>query len=98
MAEGKRSYGQKLEIKDQKNTFSINPKLGEASFKPVNTNGAQRGWRPIVHFLPHRVKSIEIVEGKDLEPVINDNYILIPNPRNCDPTREYRVSFTAEKI
>lgn len=98
MAEGKRSYGQKLEIKDQKYTFHINPNLGEASFKPVNTNGAQRGWRPIVHFLPHRVKNIEIIEGKDLEPVITDNFILIPNPRNCDPSREYKVTFTAEKI
>ena len=62
---------------------------------PVNTNGSQRGWRPIVQFLPHRIKDVEIVAGEDLNPVVTDDFVLIPNPRSCDPTREYKVVFKA---
>ena len=70
-------------------------KGGKDSFKPVNTNGSQRGWRPIVELLPHRIKNVEIVVGEDLNPVVTDDFILIPNPRTCDPKREYKVVFKA---
>ena len=98
MAEGNRAYEQKLSVEDDTYSFEILPKLGADSFKPVNTNGAQRGWRPIVHFLPHRVKDVKIVSGSELEPVITDDFLLIPNPKNCDPDKEYKVVFQAERI
>ena len=98
MADGPRSYGQSLSQKEGKYTFTITPNLGVDSFKPVNTNGAQRGWRPIVGFLPHRLRDVEILEGKGLEPLVTDDFVLIPNPRECDPAREYKVVFTGKEL
>jgi hypothetical protein len=76
-------------------TFEIKPNRGEKTFAPVNTNGSQRGGRPIVQFLPYRVKDAQIVEGAEFTPVITDDFILVPNPVTCDPARKYRVVFRA---
>lgn len=97
MAPGPLAYEQKLEEKEGTYTFTIVPKAGEKSFEPVNKNGAQRGWRPIFAFLPARIGEAEIVSGGDLSPVITDNFILVPNPRKCDPSREYKVVFRVKK-
>jgi hypothetical protein len=91
-------YNQKLEIKDGVYTLTITPNRGEDSFKPVNTNGSERGWRPIVQFIPHRIKDIRIVAGDDLNPVVTDDFILIPNPRKCDPDSRHVVRFEAKEI
>jgi hypothetical protein len=64
----------------------------------VNRNGAERGWRPFVQFFPHRLKDIEIISGKELSPVITDNFVLIPNPKICDPNKTYRVEFKANLV
>ena len=98
MAEAPKAYDQQLTVEDQRYTFTITPRRGEESFQPVNTNGSQRGWRPIVHFLPHRVTEIQIIEGEDLQPLVADDFLLIPNPRRCDPQREYRLVFEARRI
>ena len=84
-------YDQAFAEKDGLLTFTISPRQGENSFAPVNRNGAQRGHRPLFAFLPRRIKAAEVVEGADLKPVITDNFILIPNPRTCDPSRAYKV-------
>jgi len=98
MAEMPKYYDQKLDIKDGTYTLTITPNRGEDSFKPVNTNGSERGWRPIVQFLPHRIKDVEIAAGEDLNPVVTDDFILVPNPRECDPDREYVVRFKANQL
>ena len=97
MATMQRAYEQKLTIEDNVYTLIVTPQRGCDSFKPVNINGAQRGWRPIVEVLDHRISSIELIEGDNLHPVITDDFILIPNPRTVDPSREYRVRFTATR-
>jgi hypothetical protein len=79
-------------------TFTIRPGRGTKTFEPINTNGSQRGWRPIIHVLPHRVRDVKILEGADLHPLITDNFILVPNPRKCDAERAYRVRFQAAKV
>jgi zinc protease len=76
--------------------FEIKPLRGEATFKPINTNGSQRGWRPIVEIFPWRLQKIEILQGKELEPLITDNFILVPNPRKPGEG-PYRVVFRAQK-
>jgi len=76
-------------------TFEIKPSRGADTFKPINTNGSQRGGRPIIQFLPRRIQAARLVEGADLQPVITDNFILVSNPRECDPQRQYRVVFRA---
>ncbi len=98
MAEAPNAYGQALKQDGDSYTLTITPQRGSKSFQPVNTNGSQRGWRPIVQFLPARVKNVKITAGEDLNPVVTDDFILVPNPREVDPKRDYRVSFTAETI
>jgi zinc protease len=95
MAEMPKAWDQTLVEKDGTYTFEIKPNRSETTFKPIDTNGSQRGGRPIVHFLPQRLKNIEVVSGADLNPVITDDFILIPNPLTCDPKREYKIVFKA---
>lgn len=97
MADRPKYYDQKLEVKNDVYTLTIIPKRGEKSFQPVNQNGSQRGWRPIIQFLPHRIQDTKILSGQDLNPTVTDDFILIPNPRKCDPDREYVVRFQAAK-
>jgi zinc protease len=98
MADHEKAWDQELVERKGEYTLEIRPKLGAKSFEPVNVNGSQRGGRPIVEFLPHRVKNVEVMEGKDLAPVVTDNFVLIPNPRKCEPDRIYRVKFRADRI
>jgi zinc protease len=99
MAPGKLAYEQTLTARgDGTYVFEIKPLAGEKSFEPVNTNGAQRGWRPIVQFFPQRLGKIEVLEGSDLQPVIADDFLLVPNPRKCNPAKTYRIVFKAETI
>jgi zinc protease len=96
MAKGPLAWDQTLVEKDGTWTFTIKPKKGETSFEPVNRNGSQRGYRPIIEFLPRRVKNVRLLEGSDLHPVITDNFVLVPNPKVCNPVKEYKVVFRAE--
>jgi len=98
MAERPKYYDQELEIKGDIYTLTITPNRGEDSFEPVNTNGSQRGWRPMVQFLPHRVRDVKILAGEDLRPVVTDDFILVPNPRQCDSSRKYVVRFKARRV
>jgi zinc protease len=95
MADRPKAWDQSLLEKDGTYTFEIKPKRGEASFVPSDMNGSQRGGRPLVAFFPARLKNVEVVSGADLNPVITDDFILIPNPLTCDPKREYKVVFKA---
>ncbi len=98
MADGPRAYEQTLTEKDDVYTLDIKPNLGASSFAPVNTNGAQRGYRPFVALLPHRIGAAKVTEGEDLKPLITDDFILVPNPRKCDPSRAYRIVFHADPL
>ncbi|PHR90747.1 MAG: hypothetical protein COA78_34505 [Blastopirellula sp.] len=98
MANRPKYYGQRLEVKGDLYTLSISLNKGADSFQPVNTNGSQRGGRPLIQFLPKRIKDVKIVAGGDLNPVITDDFILIPNPQTADPDRKYVVQFTAKTL
>ncbi len=97
MADAPKAWDQTLAELGGVYTFTIRPNRGANTFKPINTNGSQRGWRPIIHFFDDRLTDIELTEGADLEPVIADDFLLIPNPRHCDPARAYVVKFKARK-
>jgi zinc protease len=77
-------------------TFEIKPNRAEGTFAPINRNGSQRGGRPIIQFLPQRLKDIRLLEGAELNPVITANFILVPNPKTCDAGKTYRVVFAAK--
>ena len=98
MAKDDCAWEQVLSDKNGLWTFEIKPKRGEKSFATLNGNGSQRGGRPFVAFLPKRVKDVEIVEGKGLNPVITDDFVLVPHPGRCDPGKEYRVVFRASPV
>ena len=95
MAPARKAFAQSLTVNGSTCTLTITPQRGEDSFKPINTNGAQRGWRPIVEWFPERLKDIRLIAGAEFQPVIADDFILVPNPRSCDPSKTYEVVFTA---
>ena len=98
MADRPRAFGQSLSWSADTYVYEITPQRGADSFKPINTNGSQRGGRPFVGFLPHRIREAKVMEGADLKPLITDDFILVPNPLRCDVARKYRVVFRAERV
>ena len=70
--------------------------MGAKTFQPVNRNGAQRGFRPIVQYFGKRLKNTKIIEDNGLGAVITDDFILVPNPRQYDANKKYVVTFSAE--
>jgi len=99
MADAECAFDQRFIAKDGNYTLEIKPKDANA-FKPVNTNGSQRGGRPVVQLLPNRIdaKSIRVTSGAKLHPTITDNFILVPLPTTCDPSQTYRVAFEASEL
>lgn len=98
LAAAEHAYDQTLTVKDGLYTFRVTPNRGNDSFKPINTNGAQRGWRPIVHWLPERLQNVRIVKGNEFQPVITDDFLLVPNPRMRDASVTYEIVFTANVV
>lgn len=98
MADQPQAYAQQLTHVGDAYVFEITPQRGGDSFAPVDTNGSQRGGRPFVGYLPQRVTDVRILAGADLNPLVTDDFILVPNPRVCDTTKRYRVVFTARPL
>ncbi|MGI9457612.1 MAG: hypothetical protein ACR2NU_13695 [Aeoliella sp.] len=101
MADSSCAYDQELTEHNGIYTLRITPQRGADSFHPINTNGSQRGWRPIVAFLPHRVHNVQIVmipAGIEVIPVVTDDFVLVPNPRQCDSNRPMEVVFKADRM
>jgi len=99
MAEGKCNYHQTLTGSDGTWTLTITPQAGADSWKAVNRNGSQRGGRPIVAFLPQRINpaTVKITEGKEHQPVIADDFVLVPLPAEGAAAQPVRVVFTANR-
>ena len=96
MAKGPKAWEQTLTVNGNEYVLDIRPQLGAKSFQPINTNGTQRGGRPMVQFLPGRVGNVKILEGQELRPVVMDDFVLVPNPGTCEEGRVYRVKFSAD--
>jgi zinc protease len=60
--------------------WTITPKAGVKTFAAVNTNGSQRGGRPLVAFLPRHAAGWTLLTGKEWNPVLADDFILLPKP------------------
>ncbi|MFM1770443.1 MAG: hypothetical protein RJA22_2972 [Verrucomicrobiota bacterium] len=83
MAPGRLNWEQHLTVAaDGTHTLTVTPLAGAASWDPVNRNGSQRGGRPIVHYLPRRIEvdTVKILAGAELNPVIADDFVLVPLP------------------
>jgi hypothetical protein len=46
-----------------------------------------------VEFLPKRIQAAEVIEGAELKAVITDDFILVPNPKVCEPGKTYKIVF-----
>lgn len=55
------------------------PGAGQRTFTPFDTNGSQRGGRPLVAFLPRHAAGWEILGG-ETQAVAADDFVLLPNP------------------
>jgi zinc protease len=97
MADGKRNWRQTLTRNGDEYRFTITPKHGSKSYDPVNENGVQRGYRPFVAFFDKRLGKAEIVSGKELNPVITDNFILVPNPPSKHSAKSLEIVFRAKQ-
>ena len=96
MADRPKAWNQSLRRVDDVYTFECTPNRGDQSFEPVNRNGVQRGYRPIIKFFPRRLSGVQILEGAELKPVIADDFLLLPQPRPTDSQPRYRVRFRAQ--
>jgi len=94
LAPGPLAYGQELVEQGGTFTLTVTPRAGAASFATVNGNGAQRGGRPIVQFLPRRIGAVEIVAGAEWKPAVADDFLLVPRPP-ADQAGPIRVVFRA---
>ena len=98
MAKNDLAWDQTLTEKEGVWTLEIKPRHGTKSFDPINLNGSQRGGRPIIAYLHHRIQAAKVIEGAELSPVITDDFVLVPNPGTCQPDHAYRVVFRASPL
>tara|TARA_Y100001934_G_scaffold283281_1_gene401799 strand:- start:1005 stop:2429 length:1425 start_codon:yes stop_codon:yes gene_type:complete len=98
MAAGKLNWHQSLTREGDLYRFKITPTNGPKSFDPVNENGTQRGYRPFVAFFDNRLSEPMIQSGKELNPLITDNFILVANPPSKRPAKSLEVVFRAKEI
>ena len=96
MADRPKAWDQSLTETNGLWTLEVTPKRGEHTFEPISENGSQRGGRPIVEFFPRRLEAVQVIKGAELEPVITDRFILMPNPHGGELTNNYRIVFRAK--
>jgi hypothetical protein len=65
----------------------IEPTAGPRTFVPVDTNGSQRGGRPLVAFLPRHAAGWEVVAGP-ARVLAADDFVVLPNPGPEAPVPE----------
>lgn len=97
MAPGPLRWKQTLTEKNGLWTFEVECLAGDKTFAPVNLNGSQRGFRPLVEFFPKPVGAMEVVSGQEFKPVIGDDFILVPNPRKTPADGRLRITFRETK-
>ena len=78
------AWEQTVTVRGRKYTFTV--KTRKAGRWPA---------RPLAAFLPHRVKGVEVIEGKELKAVITDNFILLPLDGTFEAERTIQVVFEA---
>ena len=98
MKDRPKAWDQSLVETDGVYEFTLTPNRGAKTFEPINSNGAQRGGRPIVQLFPHRLTDVEILQDNGLQPLITDDFLLIPLPKQCEEGKAYQVVFKAKRV
>jgi hypothetical protein len=91
MASVPSGYEQTLTKTKEGYTLTVTPLRGENSFKLLSYNGSQRGNRPIIAFLPERLKNPRVAEGSELNPVVTSRFILLPLPTEMKESYTVRI-------
>jgi len=77
--------------------FEISPLRAAETFAAVNTNGSQRGGRPVIQFFAERLGQATVTQGAEWNPVIADDFILVPAPKPQEPSRPIVIRFKTGK-
>jgi len=94
MAKIPSGYEQTLTKTTEGYTLTVTPLRGANSFKLLSYNGSQRGNRPIIAFLPERLKHPRVAEGVEMNPVVTSRFILVPLP--TEMKERYTVKIAGE--
>lgn len=74
---------------------ALTEKDGTFTFELTALKDAASG-RPPAAFLPRRIAGLELLEGKELEPLITDTFILLPKLTRFEKDKTYKVVFKAK--
>ena len=75
---------------------TLTEKAGLYTFTLTATSDSGRP-RPPLHFLPHRIANPKVLRGAEFDPVITDNFVLLPKPAKFEKGKAYTVVFRAER-
>ena len=78
-------------------THKLTEKDGIYTFSIVVSEDCEPRHPPAM-LLPERLKNIEVIEGKELSPLITDNFIMLMEPGKFEEGKTYDVVFKAERI
>ncbi len=99
LAEQESGWAQTLKSEKTENgrtlwTFTVEPKKGDQSFELIDPNGSERGARPFFQFFPTRVADPQIVSGAEFNPVVVDNFILVPQTENTPTDKPITIQIS----
>lgn len=77
-------------------TLTITPLKEEETYELLNTNGSQRSGRPIVQIFPYKIKKAQVIEGMQYNPVVTENFILIPLTKDLPTNSSYSIKIVSE--
>lgn len=106
MAEAPKAWSQVLKIEQldgnparKRLILEITAERGADSWKPAREKPASpaegRFRRPIVQWLPEKFENVKLIEGESFEPLIKENFILVPIPKDKE-TKSIKIVFEAD--
>lgn len=97
LAPGPCRWKQELRREGDEFVYEVSPQRAAETFAPVNTNGSQRGGRPVIQFFAERLGQATVTQGAEWNPVITDDFILVPAPKPKEPSHPIVIRFKAGK-
>ena len=76
--------------------LTITPLKEGKTYDLLNNNGSQRSGRPIVQIFPHKIKKAQVIEGMQYNPVVTENFILIPLTKDLPTNSSYSIKIISE--
>jgi len=77
-------------------TLTITPLRGENSYRLVDPKDAEHSERPFFQFLPRRIADVKILEGGEFNPIITENFVMIPKFNPIPKDKPFVVKFSSK--